>query len=112
MRNTERERVKKRERKREIEKEGRERERDVEYGCFILILKGMTGALAPFSYLVLNIDLHTSIKLLGSNMSLDIFLLFSNCFHYNVNTFALCKEPLRKGEGLIQLTSSLRYLAL
>jgi hypothetical protein len=28
----------------------RERERDVEYGCFIF--KGMTGALAPFSYLV------------------------------------------------------------
>ncbi len=37
--------------KRERERE-RERERDVEYGCFIFIL-GMTGALAPFSYLVL-----------------------------------------------------------
>jgi hypothetical protein len=33
---------------REREKEGgRERERDVVYGCFILILKGMMGALAP-----------------------------------------------------------------
>jgi hypothetical protein len=39
-------------RKREIERGGRERERYVEYGCFILFLKGMTGALAPFSYLV------------------------------------------------------------
>ncbi len=37
------------ERERESDKEGeREKERDVEYGCFIL--KGMTGALAPFSY--------------------------------------------------------------
>ncbi len=26
------------------------------YSCFILILKGMTGALAPFSYLVSNSD--------------------------------------------------------
>jgi hypothetical protein len=41
-RQRDKERVRKRERK-------RERERDVEYGCFIL---GMTGALAPFSYLV------------------------------------------------------------
>ncbi len=31
-----------------------ERERDVEYGCFILFLKGMMGALAPFSYLVID----------------------------------------------------------
>jgi hypothetical protein len=34
----------------------KEREREIErclvYGCFILILKGMTGALAPLSYLV------------------------------------------------------------
>jgi hypothetical protein len=40
--------VRKREREREKE---REREGDVEYCCFIFIL-GMTGALAPFSYLV------------------------------------------------------------
>jgi len=43
-----------REREREREKERvrkRERERDVEFGCFIF----MTGALAPFSYLVNNI---------------------------------------------------------
>jgi hypothetical protein len=43
----ERERGRKRE---EGGKEG-ERKRDVEYGCFIF-LKGMTGTLAPFSYLV------------------------------------------------------------
>jgi hypothetical protein len=51
------ERVRVRKRERESEKDGereRERERDVEYGCFILILTGMTGALAPFSYLVFN----------------------------------------------------------
>ncbi len=43
--------MRKSEKKRDKEggKEG-ERKRDVEYGCFILILKGMTGALAPFSY--------------------------------------------------------------
>jgi hypothetical protein len=29
-----------------------QREREREYGCFIFILKGMTGTLAPFSYLV------------------------------------------------------------
>ncbi len=36
----------------------RERERDVEYVqiCYFLFLKGMTGALAPFSYLVLKDD--------------------------------------------------------
>ncbi len=48
------------ERLREIkrEKEGeREKEREIcriWYGCFILILKGMTGALTLFSYLVHN----------------------------------------------------------
>ncbi len=44
-----------RERERDRETEGerlRESEKDVEYGCSIFILKGMTGALAPFSYLV------------------------------------------------------------
>ncbi len=35
------------ERDKEREKEGG-RERDEEYGCFVLFLKGMTGALAPF----------------------------------------------------------------
>ncbi len=43
-------------RKRESEKEGeieRERERGREVGLLFLVLKGMTGALAPFSYLVL-----------------------------------------------------------
>jgi hypothetical protein len=44
-----REKKRKRERKRESEKEG---ERDVEYGCFVFIFEGITGALAPFSYLV------------------------------------------------------------
>ncbi len=39
-----------REREREKERE-RERERDVQ-NCYFLFLKGMTGALAPFSYLV------------------------------------------------------------
>jgi hypothetical protein len=51
-----RERVRKRERERERgrerEKEG-ERERKREY----IFLKGMTGALAPYSYLVNNISL-------------------------------------------------------
>jgi hypothetical protein len=48
----ERKRERKRERGRKREKEGeRERERDVEYG------KGMRGALAPASYLVLNKEL-------------------------------------------------------
>ncbi len=50
-----RERRRERERERERRKErkrGREGERDVEYGCFIFIFNGMTGALAPFSYLV------------------------------------------------------------
>ncbi len=37
------------ERERVCEKEG---ERDVEYGCFVFIFKGITGALAPFSYLI------------------------------------------------------------
>jgi len=32
-----------------------ERERDVEYVQNCLFLKGMTGTLAPFSYLVINI---------------------------------------------------------
>ncbi len=52
------ERVRKRERervrKRESEKEG-ERERNKFFNCpelLLLFLKGMTGALAPFSYLV------------------------------------------------------------
>jgi hypothetical protein len=52
--NTQKER--KRERYREGERGGereRDGERDVEYGCFILFLKRMMGALAPFSYLVL-----------------------------------------------------------
>jgi hypothetical protein len=52
----ERERDKEREReiKRERERE-RERERDVEYveNCYFYFLKGMTDALAPFSYLLL-----------------------------------------------------------
>jgi hypothetical protein len=59
VRKRERERggVRKRERERGSEKEGeregvRKRERDVEFGCFTFILNGMTGALAPFSYLV------------------------------------------------------------
>ncbi len=56
MSERERERVKKREGERERE---RKRERDVEYGYWIYFiafkiaaLKGMMGALAPFSYLV------------------------------------------------------------
>ncbi len=68
---SERERVRKREREREIEKEGkREREKEGEWGrvkegerervrkkerereLLFLLLKGMTDALAPFSYLV------------------------------------------------------------
>ncbi len=47
-----------REREREREKEERgEGGRDVKYvhNCHFLFLKGMTGALAPFSYLVLEI---------------------------------------------------------
>ncbi len=52
-RETEREGDREEKREREREKEGeREGERDVEYGCFNFILNGMTGALAPFSYLV------------------------------------------------------------
>ncbi len=52
-----------REWEREREKErGRETERDVEYGCFILIFKGMTGALAPFSYLVIYNSLCLSVR--------------------------------------------------
>ena len=46
----------KREKEREIQRGGeseKEGERGVEYGCFILFLKRMMGALAPFSYLVL-----------------------------------------------------------
>ncbi len=40
--------------KREIEKDGeRERDKNVEYGYLIFILKGMTGASAPFNYLVI-----------------------------------------------------------
>ncbi len=54
-----RERVCVREREREGERE-RERERDVE--LLFLFLKGMTGALAPFSYLVLQIFVHYSAK--------------------------------------------------
>ncbi len=57
-----RERKRERERERERGREGervrkRERERDVEYAnkCYFLFLKGMTGALAPFSYLVYKI---------------------------------------------------------
>ncbi len=42
------ERERDRERERERERERGEKEKDVEYGCFILILTGMT----PFSYLV------------------------------------------------------------
>jgi hypothetical protein len=61
VRKRERERENVRKREREIERERKwegererkkEGERDVEYGCFILFLKGMTGALAPFSYLI------------------------------------------------------------
>jgi hypothetical protein len=36
-----------------VRKREREREREREYGCFILILKGMTGALASLSYLII-----------------------------------------------------------
>jgi hypothetical protein len=53
----ERERERKRKRKRERERErGRERR---EY----LLLKGMTGALAPFSYLVKNKNLVTTMNI-------------------------------------------------
>ncbi len=45
-----------RKRERKSEKE-RERDRDVE--LLFLFLKGMTGALAPFSYLVLNSKFHS-----------------------------------------------------
>jgi hypothetical protein len=44
-----------RKRERECEKEGereRERDRDVELLFLFLFLKGITGALAPFTYLV------------------------------------------------------------
>ncbi len=60
VREREREREKKREKEREIE---RERERKRESGkegeiicpkLLVLFLKGMSGALAPFSYLVYN----------------------------------------------------------
>ena len=53
-RKREREKEGGRERKRESEKEG---ERDVEYvnQCYFLFLKGMTGALAPLSFLVYKI---------------------------------------------------------
>jgi hypothetical protein len=48
----ERGRERRRRRRRRRRERERERERDVEYGCFIFIFKGMTGAFAPFSYLV------------------------------------------------------------
>ncbi len=45
---------------RERERKGeRERERKIEY----LFLKGMTGAMAPFSYLVVNINFRSRISL-------------------------------------------------
>jgi hypothetical protein len=53
-REKERKREREKERKREKEKE-RKREREKERVIFILFLKGMMGALAPFGYLVLNI---------------------------------------------------------
>jgi hypothetical protein len=62
-----RERDREREKRRDREKEGgREREieryRDVKYGCFIFIFfKGMIGALAPFSYLVISIVINLCI---------------------------------------------------
>jgi hypothetical protein len=43
--------VRERDRKREVKREG-ERERERERERIILFLKGLTGALAPFSYLV------------------------------------------------------------
>jgi len=42
-----------RDRGRERERMRKKGERDVDYGCFILILTGMMGALAPFSHLVI-----------------------------------------------------------
>jgi len=55
-RERERERVRKREREKERDKERekeRERKREGELSRIVIfILKGMTGALAPFSYLV------------------------------------------------------------
>ncbi len=47
--------MRKTEREKESEKEGergRKRERNVEYGCFMFIFLGVTGAFSPFSYLV------------------------------------------------------------
>ena len=59
MRDRERERERERERKREREREKeRERERESSKICpelLFLFLKGVTGALAPFSYLVVYI---------------------------------------------------------
>ncbi len=61
-RERERESGRKREREKEWEREG-EREREREY----LFLKGMMGALAPFSYLVTNFFYYFIISKVGHN---------------------------------------------